>query len=100
VDLDNVNAATLADKAAGAAFRPGDYDQAWTLIQQAREVDPGRAGLWDAHEMRLKFAESQHRPLGELLAARLSRSGFEPDDPGVALWVLHNQAVFDREIGE
>lgn len=98
---DDVQAATQADRAAGEAFRAGDYDQAWLLIQQARELDADRAGLWDAHELRLKLAESQARPLDELMAARLSRAGFEPDDPAIQNWAEHNRSLQhnDPELG-
>jgi hypothetical protein len=96
---DNVHAATQADKAAGEAFRAGDYDKAWLLIQQARGLDASRAGLWDAHELRLKFAESQARPLAELMAARMARAGFEPDDPAIVNWAEHNAALRDPEMG-
>ena len=98
---DNVHAATQADKAAGEAFRQGDYDQAWTLIQQARELDGDRAGLWDAHERRVKFAESQARPLHELMVARMTRAGIEPDDPAIQNWAEHNRSLqhADPEMG-
>jgi hypothetical protein len=85
---------------AGLAYKRGDYDTAARLITEAREQEPDRAALWDHRERRIKFAESQCTPLDELLARRRERAGIEPDDPGLALWVLHNQAVFDREIGE
>lgn len=95
---DNVNAADQADRAAGEAFRAGDYDRAWSLIQEARELDADRSGLWDAHERRVLFAESQARPLDELMAARLTRAGFDADHPAIQHWAAHNQAVFDREM--
>jgi hypothetical protein len=95
---DNVNAATEADRAAGDAFRQGDYDRAWLLIQQARELDADRAGLWDAHERRVLFAESQARPLDELMVARLTRAGFEPDDRALLNWATHNAALRDHEL--
>ena len=61
---ENEQAATQADKEGGRAFQDGDYDQAWLKIQEARDLDPKRAGLWDAHERRVKLTESQARPPG------------------------------------
>lgn len=95
---DNVNAATEADKAAGEAFQAGDYDKAWTLIRQARDMDDSRAGLWDAHERRVLLAESQAVPLDELMVRRLTRAGFEPDDPAIQNWANHNRQLQDREV--
>ena len=45
------------------------------------------------------FTESQARPLDELMAARLTRAGFEPDDPAIRNWATHNAALHDPEMG-
>jgi hypothetical protein len=95
------NLASQAAKAAGEEFRAGNYDKAWALTQEARDLDPSRNGLWDAHESRIKLAESQSDiPLDELLQRRLERAGITPDDPSYQLWARHNEALQDREIGE
>jgi hypothetical protein len=96
---ENVQAATQADKEPGRALQAGDYDRAWSLLQEARDLDQTRAGLWDAHERRLMFAESQARPLAELVAARTTRAGFEPDDPAIRNWAEHNASLRDSEMG-
>jgi hypothetical protein len=85
--------ADVYDKAAGRAFLAGDYDKALTFIAVARNMDPARADLWAQREFRVKSTETQQYPLAELLSRRLGRLTRGLDDPSIAQWVQHNQAI-------
>jgi hypothetical protein len=89
--------ANVYDKAAGHAFREGDYDKALTFIGVCRNMDPSRTPLWQERAMRVKQAETQQFPLAELMERRIARLGLGKDDPAIRQWAEHNRQVQDQE---
>ena len=85
--------ADVYDKAAGQAFRDGDYDKALLFIGVCRNMDPTRTALWQEHARRVKSAETQRYSLAELMERRLSRLGRGKDDPAIRQWAEWNHQV-------
>ena len=85
--------ADQASRAAGLAYRAGDYARASRWLTVARAADPSRARLWAARAARVhaaareqaaKVAEpTDERPLNEIVAARLQAAGIGPSDHGL-----------------
>jgi hypothetical protein len=82
--------ADQASRAAGLAYRAGDYAKASTWLTVARAADPSRARLWAERTARIHAAARQQaakvaggadeRPLGEIVAGRLQAAGFGAHD--------------------
>ena len=90
--------ADVYDKAAGQAFRDGDYGKALLFIGVCRNMDPSRTALWQQRAFTVKNTETQQYPLPELMERRLSRLGRGKDDPAIGQWAEHNRALQDPEM--
>jgi Protein of unknown function (DUF4031) len=98
--------ADQASRAAGLAYRAGDYTRASQLLGVSREADPSRAPVWAERAARVHAAAHERaaevagpddpRPLGEVVAARMEAAGIGADDPGVQFaraWNAERQAA-------
>jgi hypothetical protein len=90
--------ANVYDKAAGHAFRDGDYDKALTCIGVCNNMDPSRRALWQERAFRVKQHETQRYPLAELMERRTARLSRGKDDPAIRQWAEHNRSVQDHEM--
>ena len=85
--------ADQASRAAGIAYRAGDYARAARWLTVARAADPSRARLWAERAARVHAAARQQaakvagpgdeRPLEEIVAARLQAAGIAACDHGL-----------------
>ena len=85
--------ADQASRAAGLAYRTGEFARASRWLTVARAADSSRARLWAERAARVHAAARQQaakvagpgdeRPLDEIVAARLQAAGIGPSDHGL-----------------
>ena len=75
--------ADVYDKAAGQAFRDGEYGKALLFIGVCRNMDPSRTALWQQRAFTVKNTETQQYPAARTDGAAPARLGRGKDDPAI-----------------